>query len=116
MRFYIDDCDCDDCKKARAFEKFMSGIQWSIEEINRMEKNKMAKQLIKQAELDLLYPNKVQQEAFLRVFGYAVEPDPVILYQENTLNCSIRLETWPDGLVLWVNGKVKYKYWEDNNK
>jgi hypothetical protein len=28
----------------------------------------------------------------------------------------IRLETWPEGLVLWVNGKIKYKWWEDTGK
>lgn len=31
-------------------------------------------------------------------------------------NGVIRLETWPEGLVLWVNGKIKYTSWEDANK
>lgn len=48
-----------------------------------------------------------------------IEPDPpkiIKLFEyEGSFGGTIRLETWPEGLVLWVNGKIKYKYWEDTD-
>lgn len=28
----------------------------------------------------------------------------------------IIIEEWPEGLVVWVGGKIKYTSWEDNQK
>jgi hypothetical protein len=27
----------------------------------------------------------------------------------------VRLEQWPEGLVLWVGGEVKWQSWEDDD-
>lgn len=43
--------------------------------------------------------------------------EAIVLFEQRASNGeTIRLETWPEGLVLWVNGRIKYKYWEDANK
>lgn len=55
----------------------------------------------------------------LKEQGFKIVPPPEItkLFEyEGVDGGMIRLETWPEGLVLWVNGKIKYKFWEDSDK
>lgn len=36
-------------------------------------------------------------------------------YERNDLGL-LKIEEWPEGIVVWIGGKIKYKSWEDNTK
>jgi hypothetical protein len=55
-------------------------------------------------------------EKLIKIIKEYEERQPTKLFEHESVDGgAIRLETWPEGLVLWVNGKIKYKYWEDTD-
>lgn len=123
-----------DAKENQIYKLFGFDLSEVIDILEKHLKNKIkisTKQLMTKAEANNLaqaiFGNRLQAEQMVNFFIDAgmleikkKEERPketVVLFETiRDIYGVVRLETWPEGLVLWVNGKIKYKYWEDTNK
>lgn len=117
MKNYIDGCLCSSCEAERENER--------IRNLYKKEQKMINSELTKSQAIKLINdeiwggyngstaaPKWVEVWEKLGIVKFKAEPEVDVMFNtENALFGIIRVELWPEGLVLWVGGTIVYKSW-----
>ncbi len=119
MKNYLEGCDCMTCREARKFEEFkLKEKQMINSEMTKAQAIELLDKELWDYGGSTLAKKWVEIWERLGVIKFKPEPEIYTIFSKDQVVTTrdaygtIGIEEWPEGLVLWVGGRIVYKSWK----